>query len=229
MKPDHNTRKIYCKPAGRTFCKRCGPTHVDCVTVTLKEGEILLNGLLEGGVALGHDCGGKLACASCCVVVSAGGEALNPPSEDELDILDRAGVSDEGARLACQAVGAGQVVVRVPQPDAPRASSVPVTLTAEAAEFLSVQLTRHPGSVAVRLAVVPAGCSGLRYRIDPVDTLTADDVVFDCGVRVAVDAASLPFVQGTSVRLAQEGLALRLRFDNPNARQSCGCGESFGT
>ena len=230
IKSDHNTRKIYCKPASRTLCKRCGLTDVDCVTVTLDEGEILLHGLLEDGVALGHDCGGKLACASCYVVVSAGGEALSPPSEDELDILDRAGVADEGARLACQAIGAGPVVVRVPQPDAPQPTALPVTVEAEAVRFLTAQLAKHPRSVAMRLAVAPAGCSGLRYRIDPVEALNAEDVVFDCGgVRVAIDAFSLPFVQGTRVRLAQEGLALRLRFDNPNARQSCGCGESFGT
>jgi iron-sulfur cluster assembly accessory protein len=48
-------------------------------------------------------------------------------------------------------------------------------------------------------------------------------------VRIAVDSASLPRVQGTTVDLVQEGLARRLRFDNPNARRSCGCGESFGT
>jgi len=48
------------------------------------------------------------------------------------------------------------------------------------------------------------------------------------GVRVVIDRASLPFVQGTRVDLVQEGLARRVRFDNPNARQTCGCGESFG-
>jgi len=82
----------------------------------------------------------------------------------------------------------------------------------------------------MRLAVSPAGCSGLRYRVDPAEVVREDDAVFECaGVRIAVDPASLPFLQGTTVRLAREGLATRLRFDNPNARQSCGCGESFGT
>ena len=47
-------------------------------------------------------------------------------------------------------------------------------------------------------------------------------------MRVAVDALSLPYLQGASVDLVQEGLARRLRFDNPNAQQRCGCGESFG-
>ena len=36
-------------------------------------------------------------------------------------------------------------------------------------------------------------------------------------------------IQGTTVRLAQDGLTRRLRFDNPNVRQSCGCGESFAS
>jgi len=91
-----------------------------------------------------------------------------------------------------------------------------------------VQLAKQPGSAGVRLAVEPAGCSGLRHRIGALDAVREDDVLFECsGVRVAVDPSSLPFVQGTTVRLVQEGLAQRLRFDNPNARQQCGCGESF--
>jgi ferredoxin len=43
-----------------------------------------------------------LACASCLVVVREGGEVLSLPSEDEIDMLDRAGVARDGARLACQ-------------------------------------------------------------------------------------------------------------------------------
>jgi iron-sulfur cluster assembly protein len=44
-----------------------------------------------------------------------------------------------------------------------------------------------------------------------------------------VDALSFAYLQGATLDLVQEGLARRLRFANPNARQSCGCGESFGT
>jgi iron-sulfur cluster assembly protein len=204
---------------------------VDSLTVTLSEGEVLLHSLLESGAALGHDCGGKLACATCCVIVRQGAETLSPASDDELDMLDRAGAAQDGARLSCQATGSGEITVDVPRAEAPAHQHIlPIELTADAARFLAVQLSKHPGCIAVRLAVAPAGCSGLRYRVDPVDTVDELDVTFECGdVRIAVDAASLPFIQGTTVRLVQEGLARRLRFDNPNARQSCGCGESFAT
>ena len=204
---------------------------MNALTVTLREGEVLLHGLLKGGAALAHDCGGKLACASCCVIVREGAEALSAPTDDELDMLDRAGVAQDGARLACQVTGSGEIVVGITPAEAPaHASLLPVTLTPDAARFLAAQLRKHPDAVGMRLAVVSAGCSGLRYRVDPADAVRADDVVFDCsGLRVVVDRASLPFVQGTTLCLVQEGLARRLRFDNPNARQNCGCGESFGT
>jgi Fe-S cluster assembly iron-binding protein IscA len=38
----------------------------------------------------------------------------------------------------------------------------------------------------------------------------------------------VPYVQGAAIDVAQEGLSRRVRFENPNARQTCGCGESFG-
>jgi iron-sulfur cluster assembly protein len=204
---------------------------VDHLTVTLSEGEILLHSLLKSGAALAHDCGGKLACATCCVVVRQGSQALSPPGEDELDMLDRAGVEEDGARLACQVTGAGEIAVDIRRSEVPAHERfLPIVISADAARFLATQLGKQPGCVGVRLAVVPAGCSGLRYRVDPVDTVNVGDATFECGgVRVFVDPASLPFIQGSTVRLAQEGLSRRLRFDNPNARQSCGCGESFGS
>lgn len=202
--------------------------------LTLEKDAILLDGLLKNGVALDHECGGTLACATCRVVIREGSENLTPAGEDEQDMLERAGALGTGARLACQATGrGGDLVIEVPYTEKPRVmvrgSVLPIALTERAAKHLAAQLAKRRG-VAVRLAVQPAGCSGLRYRIDHADSIGGDDVVFESwDVRIAVDAGSLHYLQGTMLDLAQEGLAHRLRFDNPNARESCGCGVSFAT
>jgi iron-sulfur cluster assembly protein len=205
---------------------------MDTVTLTLGAGEVLLDRLLEEGVAVTHECGGKLACSTCQVVVREGMQHLNAMSEDELDMLERASAGTPGTRLACQAVSAGgEVAVSVPENTLPGkvAGSAPVQLSEAAGQYLRAQIARQPGALAVRLAVEPAGCSGFRYRLDHAGQVCEADAVFDsAGVRIAVDRASLPYVQGTRIDLVREGLARRLRYDNPNVRQSCGCGESFG-
>jgi iron-sulfur cluster assembly protein len=203
---------------------------MDTITVKLGDNEVLLDRLLEDGVALAHDCGGALACSSCRVVLVEGAQNVPAASEDELDMLERAGAAAPGARLACQVSGPGELRVGIAAPEAPVHDEVlPVTITERAARHLARELDKHPGAVAARLSVAPAGCSGFRYRIDPAASAGEADMLFEAhGVRVVVDRATLPFVQGMRVDLVQEGLARRVRFDNPNARQTCGCGESFG-
>ena len=199
----------------------------------LAKGERLLDRILGAGIALAHECDGTLACGSCRVVVRTGAQTLSAANEDELDMLDRVGSEEPGSRLACQALAdGGEVEVELPATAVPARAvgCTSVSVTERASRFLAAQLARHPGAVAVRLAVHPSGCSGFRYRVDPADSILEGDRVFESGgVRVAVDALSLPYLQGTVVDVVQEGLARRLRFDNPNARQSCGCGASFGT
>lgn len=196
----------------------------------------LLDVLLGAGVDLAHECGGNLACATCRIVVRQGGDSLEPASEDELDMLDTAGVMAPDARLACQAIVlGGDLVIEVPSSEAPGPAAVsagaalPVSLTENAARHIAAQLACRPAGAAVRLGVAPAGCSGLRYRLEFADAIREDDVVFESGgVRIAVEPSSLPHVHGTRLDLVQEGLARRLRYDNPNVRSTCGCGESFG-
>jgi 2Fe-2S ferredoxin len=136
---------------------------MDTVTVALEAGEVLLDRLLEEGVAVTHECGGKLACSTCQVVVREGMAHLSAMSEDELDMLDRASVDAPGTRLACQAVSdGGEVVVALPESALPAraAGSSPIQLSDAAAAYLRAQIGRQPGAVAVRIGVEGAGCSG---------------------------------------------------------------------
>lgn len=203
-------------------------------TVPLAEGEILLERLLEDGVALAHDCGGALACTSCRIIVLEGAQTLNPPSEDEQDMLERASGSEPGSRLACQATGTGgDLVIEIPQELPPaaasRGTSSEISLSAAAARHFAAQLAKRPGAVGVRISVRPAGCSGYRYDVDHADAIGAQDKVFESrAIRILVDRASLPYLEGATLDVVQEGLSRRLRFNNPNATQTCGCGESFG-
>jgi iron-sulfur cluster assembly protein len=202
--------------------------------LSLLRGETLLDSLLRNGIRLEHQCGGALACATCCVIVREGLETLSPAGDDELDLLDRAGASSPHARLSCQAVSAGgDVMVEVPQQDARqirlRTIAAPVSVTEGAARHFAAQLERYPGA-SVRLSVEPAGCAGFAYKVDRTDAIRDDDTVYVCrGIRIVVDPASLPRVQGTTLDVVQDGLDRRLRFRNPNATETCGCGESFGT
>lgn len=100
-----------------------------------------------------------------------------------------------------------------------------VTLTERAARHVRRHLSEAAG---VRLAVRTTGCSGYAYVVEPVAEIGAQDRVFEChGVRIVVDDASLAMLDGTEVDYAREGLNEGFRFENPNVKATCGCGESF--
>ena len=200
------------------------------IELTLNEDEVLLDRLLMDGVDIAHDCGGVLGCASCRVILRLGGERFGAASDAELYQLDRAETVTPGARLACQVRGSGELVVEIPRAEPPMHDCMlPVSVSERAAKYFTAQLAKHPGAVAVRVAALAAGCSGFRYRVDPTAGARDDDHIFEShGVRIVVDAASLPYLQGMTLDVVEDGLNRRVRFDNPNARQSCGCGESFG-
>jgi iron-sulfur cluster assembly protein len=129
-----------------------------------------------------------------------------------------------------QVSGIGELMIEILREDAPvHASMLPVTVSELAAEYLAEQLAKHPRAVAVRLVVEPAGCSGHAYRIEPAEVIGDEDSVFEeHGLRIVINAAVMPYLQGTRLDLKHQGLARRVFFDNPNARETCGCGESFG-
>ncbi len=103
-----------------------------------------------------------------------------------------------------------------------------VRITAAAAERIERQLDQRGSGLGLRIAVRKTGCSGYGYVLNYADEIGADDVVFEGhGARVVVDSASLGLVQGLTLDFKREGLNEMFHFDNPNAKELCGCGESF--
>lgn len=103
-----------------------------------------------------------------------------------------------------------------------------VTLTERAAQHVSNFIAKRGKGVGVRLGVRTSGCSGMAYKLEFVDELDADDLVFESnGVKVIVDPKSLPYIDGTELDFAREGLNEGFKFNNPNVKDACGCGESF--
>jgi len=104
-----------------------------------------------------------------------------------------------------------------------------ISLTETAAERIRAFLDNRGKGLGVRLAVKTSGCSGMAYVIEFVDELDEDnDTVFeDHGVKLIVDKKSLLYLDGTEVDYGKEGLNEGFKFNNPNAKASCGCGESF--
>lgn len=103
-----------------------------------------------------------------------------------------------------------------------------ITLTEKAAKHISRYLERRGKGIGLRLGVRTTGCSGLAYKLEYVDEETPEDQVFESrGVRVFVDPKSMPYLDGTELDFAREGLNEGFKFQNPNAKNECGCGESF--
>ncbi len=103
-----------------------------------------------------------------------------------------------------------------------------ISISDSAARHVNRYLAKRGKGIGVRLGVKTTGCSGLAYKIEYADELAPEDIVFeDNGVKVLVDPKSLPYIDGTQLDFVREGLNEGFRFNNPNERDRCGCGESF--
>ena len=103
-----------------------------------------------------------------------------------------------------------------------------ITLSERAAQHIRSYLAKRGKGLGVRLGVKTSGCSGMAYKLEFVDAAEPTDQVFESeGVKVVVDAKSLPYLEGTELDYTREGLNEGFRFNNPNVKNQCGCGESF--
>jgi iron-sulfur cluster assembly accessory protein len=106
-----------------------------------------------------------------------------------------------------------------------------IKLSDSAAVKVKELLTREAPEqqeIALRVAVQPGGCSGLRYALYFDDQIKETDQTEDFGgVRVVVDKMSAPYLSGAEIdyvdTLQQSGFTI----NNPNAQSTCACGDSF--
>lgn len=103
-----------------------------------------------------------------------------------------------------------------------------ITLTEKAANHIQNFLTKRGKGEGIRLGVKTSGCSGMAYTLEFVDDVQPEDLVFEgYGVKVFVDPKSLVYLNGTELDYTKEGLQEGFKFQNPNVKDECGCGESF--
>ena len=103
-----------------------------------------------------------------------------------------------------------------------------VTLTSDALAQAKRLLGAHPEALGLKLSIERGGCAGHSFRIGYAEHLASDERVIDCaGVALVVTEADFPLLAGTEVDYVRDGLNRMFRFRNPNAREACGCGESF--
>lgn len=103
-----------------------------------------------------------------------------------------------------------------------------ITLTESAADRVQRFIEKRGRGVGVRLGVRKTGCSGLAYVVDFADDVADDDAVFEHdGIKVVVARDHLPYLDGTELDFARQGVNETFVFNNPNVRDECGCGESF--
>lgn len=104
-----------------------------------------------------------------------------------------------------------------------------VSMTEAAIKHVRKQLEKNPQMAGVRLAVKKSGCSGFKYDVEFVENADEGDEVIkvadDVTLFVAADARA--YVRGTEIDYTREGLNSIIKFNNPNAKDLCGCGESF--
>ena len=103
-----------------------------------------------------------------------------------------------------------------------------IKVSESAAKKVSALLSKQGRAQGVlRVAVVGGGCSGLQYKMDLQDAPANRDILVESsGIKVVVDPKSYVYFQGTELDFVSSMMGHGFKFNNPNAKGSCGCGES---
>ena len=103
-----------------------------------------------------------------------------------------------------------------------------IALTEKAARQIRKSLEKRGKGLGLRVGVKTVGCSGLAYTFDYADEVGANDTLFEAHqAKLVVDREALQYLDGSTLDFVREGLKESFKFDNPNVKAQCGCGESF--
>ena len=101
-----------------------------------------------------------------------------------------------------------------------------ITLSESAAKKIESLLVNKE-KTGVRAAVRGGGCSGFTYSLMFDDENKGDRVIVDRGIKIYVDSKSFLYLMGTEIDFVDQLNQSGFKFVNPNAKRTCGCGESF--
>ena len=103
-----------------------------------------------------------------------------------------------------------------------------ISFTDSAINHFKNSLIGKPENFGIRIGVKEAGCSGYEYFFEYTNEEREDDILFDESTfKIYVDNESFEFLKGSEVDFVSTGLNHGIIFNNPNAKVTCGCGESF--
>jgi iron-sulfur cluster assembly protein len=109
----------------------------------------------------------------------------------------------------------------------PRPAALILTPSAEA-RIAKLMATAPEGTIGVKLSTPRRGCSGLAYSVDYISEADSfDEKIATPGGDFYVDGGSILYLIGSTVEWVEDDFTAGFVFANPNAKGSCGCGESF--
>jgi iron-sulfur cluster assembly protein len=106
-----------------------------------------------------------------------------------------------------------------------------LTLTKKATEKVKQALAadrQASSQCGIRVSVVGGGCSGFQYAMKMENAEhPGDHIIHADGFKLFVDEESLPYLKGTQIDYLETPQGAGFKFNNPNVKRTCGCGESF--
>lgn len=103
-----------------------------------------------------------------------------------------------------------------------------ITLTPAAIAKVKQILSERQEEAGLRIAVTGGGCSGFQYQMTLEKESSKEDRILDMeGLKVFVDSRSILYLTGTEIDYVDGENGSGFKFENPNAKSACGCGETF--